>query len=85
MKTYKKGAQFQKFMLWSLSFAFLITIYSVKRAYNPIEARAARIYAYDSSHPNKIPNQKIRALSIAVAFEDESGAEAILDQIESSL
>ncbi|MBI3556032.1 MAG: hypothetical protein HY074_07200 [Deltaproteobacteria bacterium] len=50
-----------------------------------LRARASKLFAYDHSHRNVLAAHRLRALSIAIEFRDDRGAEALLDQLESSI
>ena len=50
-----------------------------------LRARASKLFAFDHSHHNVLPANRLRALSIALEFRDDLGAAALLEQLERSI
>ena len=50
-----------------------------------LKARAQRIFDYDNEFKNLLPSNKVRALSVALVFQNYEGAESILNYLESKI
>ncbi len=53
-----------------------------KAEYDALKVRASKIFSYDKVQPNALPASEVRALSLAIAFHDEQGAQKLLNRLE---
>jgi len=72
-----------------LTVAALAALASMARANDgahlALKARAARLFQYDERFQGGLPAAKLRALSVAISFHDDSGSAAILTELERQL
>lgn len=53
-----------------------------RQDFAPVAARAEQVFEFDRYHPNVIPANHVRALSMTVAFHDRDGTLKLLSEIE---
>lgn len=54
-------------------------------AHAELRVRAAKIFAFDRDHKAVLPAHHVRALSLALEFHDDVGAEQILSSLEQAI
>lgn len=50
--------------------------------HHELKARAEKVFDYDERNQGRLPASKLRALSVAISFHDDSGSKTLLSELE---
>jgi hypothetical protein len=66
-----------------ITFTFILGAfgYSGLKA-DPLRTEAEKVFEYERQHPNTVPANQIRALSIAVEFKDSEGVRRAVERLK---
>ena len=72
-------------LLAAASTGLSIVLYHEASEHAVLRARAHKLFAYDRDHKDALPAHQLRALSLAIEFHNDRGAESLIEQLERSI